>query len=102
SRIAGIGNIYAAEALFRARVNPKRPINRLPKHSLIVLRDEIVSVLKEGIAHTVRSYRKPGTYRDREFQVYGREGEPCRVCGGRIKRIEQGGRSTCFCPRCQK
>jgi len=101
--IAGIGNMYAAEALFRARINPEQPMNAVTKAKLKALHQAIIDVLKEAIKAAVRSYSKPGTYgKDMDFNVYGRKGKPCNVCGKPITRIEQGGRSTYYCPHCQR
>jgi formamidopyrimidine-DNA glycosylase len=102
-RIAGIGNMYAAEALFRARINPKQPMNAVKPAKLKALHQAIIDVLKEAIKAAVRSYSKPGSYgEDMDFNVYGRKGKPCHACGKPIARIEQGGRSTYYCPHCQR
>lgn len=100
--IAGIGNMYAAEALFRARINPKQPINAVTRRRLNALHKAIVDVLREAMKDAVRSYSKPGSYQEMDYAVYGRKGEPCNVCGMPIARIVQGGRSTYYCPRCQR
>jgi len=99
--IAGVGNMYAAEALFRARINPRQPINAVRRKKLEALHKGVVDVLREGLKDAVRSYSKPGSYQEMDFAVYGRKGEPCNVCGRKIVRIVQGGRSTYYCPRCQ-
>lgn len=95
--VAGIGNIYAAEALFRAKIDPRKLAGAISKARRVALHHAIVEVLK-GAAE--ESYNAPGN----EFPsaVYGREGEPCRRCRTIIRRIPQGGRSTYFCPRCQR
>ena len=105
--ISGIGNIYAAEILFRAKINPQRPAQNLVKEEQILLYQEMQKVLKSAIEHGgssvddyVRVSGKNGDYA-RFHQVYGREGKPCFVCATLIKRIAQGGRGTYFCPRCQ-
>jgi formamidopyrimidine-DNA glycosylase len=105
--IAGIGNIYAAEILFRAKINPQRPAQSLTKEEQLVLYNEIQKVLKSAIKHGgssvddyVRVSGKNGDYA-RFHQVYGRAGKPCFVCASLIKRFAQGGRGTYFCPRCQ-
>jgi formamidopyrimidine-DNA glycosylase len=95
--VAGIGNIYAAEALFRAKVDPRKPIGSLSKAKLAALHRAIIEVLQNA---TGTSYNAPGD--DFPADVYGREGEPCKRCGTLISRIPQGGRSTYFCPRCQR
>jgi formamidopyrimidine-DNA glycosylase len=100
--IAGIGNMYAAEALFRARVNPKRPIRGVRKDKMQALHGAILSVLCDAMKHAVRSYSKPGSYGEMEFLVYGRKGERCTVCRRKIARIVQGGRATYYCPGCQR
>jgi formamidopyrimidine-DNA glycosylase len=102
--IAGLGNIYVVEALHRAGLSPKRRASTLvtpggqPKPALLALVAAIRQVLNEAIR---RQYR---TGADNPFLVYDREGEPCprRGCPGTIRRIVQGGRSTFFCPACQK
>ncbi|HET7758840.1 MAG TPA: bifunctional DNA-formamidopyrimidine glycosylase/DNA-(apurinic or apyrimidinic site) lyase [Gaiellaceae bacterium] len=106
-RLAGVGNIYADEALWRARVHPLRPAGELGEEELRALHRGIRSALKAGIARqgaTLRDYRTPdgGSGRmQHEFKVYGREGEPCERCGRPIEKIRAGGRGTWFCPHCQ-
>ncbi len=100
--IAGIGNMYAAEALFRARINPKQPINAVVKRKIQILHKVIIDILREAIGDAVRSYREPGSYQEMDFAVYGRKGESCIVCKRAITRIVQGGRSTYYCPNCQR
>lgn len=106
--IAGIGNIYACEALFRARISPKRLAAKVSPVQIAALAPAITTVLTEAIAaggSTLRDYKKTDGglgYFQHAFQVYDREGEPCPACGGTIKRIVQAGRSTFFCPKCQK
>jgi formamidopyrimidine-DNA glycosylase len=103
--VAGLGNIYAAEALFRARIHPARPVNRLSRRKLDALHVAIVSVLKQALTSVYKAYRGPdgiGGGGDFPVRVYGREGEPCLVCGRSIRSIPQGGRSTYFCPGCQR
>lgn len=99
SIIAGLGNIYAAEALWRARINPRATASTISKARLARLVDAIRAVLGE-------ENRPPGRYTDTanrdRFAVYDREGEPCRVCSTPIKRIVQAGRSTYYCPKCQR
>ena len=105
--ISGIGNIYAAEILFRAKINPQRPAQSLVKEEQLALYQEIQKVLKSAIKHGgssvddyVRVSGKNGDYA-RFHQVYGRQGKRCFVCASLIERIAQGGRGTYFCPRCQ-
>jgi formamidopyrimidine-DNA glycosylase len=107
-RIAGLGNIYASEVLFRARVDPRRRAGALVAEEWERVATEIPAVLEESIARmgtTFSSYRtiwnEPGQYGD-ELLVYDRAGEPCRNCGTPLRRIVQNGRSTFFCPHCQR
>src|SRR5712691_7697373 len=99
SVVAGLGNIYAAEALWEAEMNPRKPASKVSRAKLERLVDAIRLVLSP-------EKRLPGRYTDtREagrFAVYDREGKICRRCGGTIKRIIQAGRSTYFCPSCQR
>src|ERR1700730_10934420 len=99
SVVAGLGNIYAAEALWEAEMNPRKPASKVSRAKLGELVDAIRLVLSP-------EKRLPGRYTDtREagrFAVYDREGQICRRCGGTIKRIIQAGRSTYFCPSCQR
>lgn len=106
--IAGLGNIYADEALFRAGIHPERTGGSLSDQELERLHRAICQVLEEGICHrgtTIRNY-VDGEGIVGEFQhhlrVYGREGEPCVVCGTPICRLKVGGRSSYHCPQCQK
>jgi formamidopyrimidine-DNA glycosylase len=106
--IAGIGNIYAVEALFRARISPKRLAGKVRRTEFPMLVEAIKQVLTESIAvggSTLRDHRTPdgslGSFQH-HFQVYDREGQPCPSCQGIIKRIVQAGRSTFYCPKCQK
>jgi formamidopyrimidine-DNA glycosylase len=107
--IAGIGNIYACEVLFRARLSPRRTAGSLENLHLQKLVSAIRGVLKEAIkagGSTLRDYAgadgSPGAFQHR-FSVYDREGQPCRRrgCTGKIRRIVQSGRSTFYCPKCQ-
>jgi formamidopyrimidine-DNA glycosylase len=98
--VAGIGNIYAAEALFRAKIDPRKALSRVTKLRRAALHAAIVEVLEEAVSASGRVYNAPGD--DYPWDVYGREGEPCHRCGAVIRRITQGARSTYFCPRCQR
>lgn len=103
--VAGLGNIYVAEALFRARVHPRRPVNALRRARLAALHEAIREVLLEAVDSAVAAYNQPGRFVEGEAfscAVYGREGKPCVRCNCKIKRIVQGGRSTFFCSRCQR
>ena len=107
-RLAGVGNIYANEALFRARVDPSRPTDRLDRAARRRLYRAVLDVLVEAVEHrgtTVRDYRT-GTGERGEHQealdVYGRGGEPCARCGTRLATTHViDGRATTFCFRCQ-
>jgi formamidopyrimidine-DNA glycosylase len=96
--LAGVGNIYAAEALWLARISPRALASSLSAARRARLLDAIRSVLEKAQRSTGR-YRENGVGR---FEVYDREGLPCTRCGHRIRRIVQGGRSTYFCPHCQR
>src|SRR5437868_5661151 len=105
--LAGMGNIYVDEALWRARIHPLRPAAELSGAELKRLHPAIRASLEAGIARqgsTLRDYRLPdgerGAMQD-EFKVYGREGEPCDRCGTPIAKTRAGGRGTWYCPRCQ-
>ncbi|HEX7058672.1 MAG TPA: bifunctional DNA-formamidopyrimidine glycosylase/DNA-(apurinic or apyrimidinic site) lyase [Solirubrobacterales bacterium] len=107
SRVAGIGNIYADEALFRARLHPLSPAGSMKPEHHAALRDAIVAALEAGIdggGASIDDYLdgrgQKGTMQN-EFLVHTREGEPCPSCGGPISRIVVGGRSTYYCPSCQ-
>jgi len=106
--ISGVGNVYAVESLFRAKINPLTPANKLSDEKIQELFKAILEVLKEAIKYkgsSVDTYRdiygKEGKMTHR-LKVYGRESEPCFICKTPIKKIELGGRSTYFCPKCQK
>jgi formamidopyrimidine-DNA glycosylase len=106
-RIAGVGNIYADEALFRARIHPLRPAGRLTRAQVGRLRDGIEQALLAGIeakGATIDDFRHidgaRGSFQDR-FLVHLREGEPCVVCGRPIRKLVVGGRGTYACERCQ-
>jgi len=104
--IAGLGNIYVCEALYRAGIHPKRSAGSVSLDRLDRLVSEIHDVLAEAIAaggSTLRDFASPDGelgYFSKEFAVYDREGQPCGH-GGTVKRIVQGGRSTFYCPQCQ-
>jgi formamidopyrimidine-DNA glycosylase len=105
--LAGMGNIYVDEALWRARLNPLRVAADLDRAELRRLHRGIRAALEHGLARqgsTLRDYRLPdgsgGSMQD-EFRVYGRRDEPCDRCGTRICRTQVAGRTTWFCPTCQ-
>ena len=106
--IAGIGNIYADEALWRARLHPLSPAGSMRAEHCERLREGIVGALEAGLDNggaSIDDYRDArgaeGTMQD-EFCVHNREGQPCPRCGTEIRRIVLGGRSTYFCPGCQQ
>lgn len=106
-RLAGVGNIYADETLWRSRLHPLRPAGGLDADEIAALRRGIRAALRAGIARqgaTLSNYRTPDGGRGRmqeEFKVYGREGEPCERCGTPIEKIRAAGRGTWYCPSCQ-
>ena len=106
--LAGLGNIYVDEALWRARVHPLTPANEVPTEALPALRRGIRAALRAGIARqgaSLRDYRQPDGARGRmqdEFNAYGREGEPCSRCGTPIEKVRIAGRGTWFCSSCQR
>lgn len=106
--VVGVGNIYASESLFVAGISPARPINQLTHDDVVLLVATIKAVLLRSIEQggtTLRDFLqsdgKPG-YFAQELQVYGRAGEPCRVCGTPILSQKQAQRTTFFCPKCQR
>lgn len=106
--IAGIGNIYADESLFLANIHPLTRANRLKPDQIARLNKAIKQTLRKAIAakgSTLRDYvnadNAPGEYRSKH-KVYDRAGQPCARCQSKIERIVLTGRSTCFCPHCQK
>jgi len=117
--VAGVGNIYASEALFRARLSPKRAANRLTPKQIKRLWRAIREVLagairggstvplnfgggkSDGLFYFGRAPGAPDFYEER-LRVYDREGRPCLKCRRLIKRITQAARSTYYCPRCQR
>lgn len=108
SRVAGIGNIYSAEALWHARLDPRRPANSLGRKDSAKLYKAIVSVLRRALEcclHPAPDFRDPQWWFqgiEKILRAYQREGLPCLRCGHAIERIEQGGRSTYCCLHCQK
>jgi formamidopyrimidine-DNA glycosylase len=105
--LAGLGNIYVDEALWRARVHPLRPARDLEGDGVRALREGITRALEMGIRRqgaTLRDYRRPdggAGSMQKEFKVYGRLGEPCDRCGAAIEKIRVAGRGTWYCPVCQ-
>jgi formamidopyrimidine-DNA glycosylase len=106
-RLAGVGNIYADEALWRARIHPLRLGGELETNEVQALHRGIRAALRAGIARqgaSLRDYRMPDGKTGRmqhEFKVYGRAGEPCERCGTPIEKIRAAGRGTWYCPACQ-
>jgi len=106
--VAGIGNMYADEALFVAKIHPQQPANSLTTAQINRLHQAIKHVLKKGIKNrgaSVRNYRGPDGSKGRaheEFCVAHLEGHPCPACGSPVKRIVVGQRGTYYCPRCQR
>lgn len=107
SRLAGVGNIYADEALFRAGLHPLSPAGSMRTQHHSALRDAVVAALQAGLDNggaSIDDYRdsrgERGAMQD-EFLVHRREGQPCPTCGDPIQRIVVSGRSTYFCPQCQ-
>ena len=106
-RIAGVGNIYADEALFRARIHPLRPVGNLKRPQIEALREAVVDSLELGIdskGASIDDYRHvdgaQGSFQDR-FLVHTREGKPCPRCGTPIEKLRAAGRGTYVCPSCQ-
>jgi formamidopyrimidine-DNA glycosylase len=106
-RVAGVGNIYADEALFRARIHPLRPVGKLKRDQIEALRSGVVEALELGIdskGASIDDYRHVdgarGSFQDR-FLVYSRAGEPCVRCGRPIEKLRAAGRGTYVCPSCQ-
>ncbi|MDP3907617.1 bifunctional DNA-formamidopyrimidine glycosylase/DNA-(apurinic or apyrimidinic site) lyase [Novosphingobium sp.] len=106
--VAGLGNIYVCEALFRAGIAPLKPAGRVSGAALDRLVPAIKAVIAEAIAaggSTLRDFAQPDGqlgYFSKQFDVYDRTGQPCTRCGSAVARFAQGGRSTWHCPRCQK
>lgn len=106
--VVGVGNIYACESLFKAKIHPKTPSNKVSKAKLNILVNEIKETLKIAIAKggsTLKDYvQADGSlgYFQHEFFVYGKHNEECKVCKTKIEKITLGQRSTFFCPNCQK
>lgn len=108
SVVVGVGNIYASESLFRARIRPGTAARRLSRSQCERLRDEIRATLGDALAaggSTLRDFLhadgEPGYFQQSYF-VYGRDGQPCRICGTPVRMRRLGARSTFFCPACQR
>lgn len=106
--VVGVGNIYATEALFAAGIDPSKPANRVPRQQLEALHGHVARILTLAIAAEGTSFRDyvtstgaPGNFQMQLF-VYGREGEPCRICGTTLAATQEiDARNTVFCWRCQ-
>ena len=107
-RVVGVGNIYAAEALFRAGIHPKTPARRVGRQRCDLLVEAIQEILGSAIEKggtTISDFRNgfgEEGYFSQSLEVYGREGEDCTRCHAKVRRLVQGGRSTFFCAGCQK
>lgn len=110
SKVCGLGNIYAAESLFMAGIAPLKAANSISRKKASLLREKIIEVLAESISHgstlnigleNIEAGYYGGGY-EGHWRVYDREGQPCPRCEALIKRIVQGGRSSYFCPKCQR
>lgn len=105
--VVGVGNIYAAEALFRAGIHPLRAAGRTSRERFHALAGAVRAVLAHAIRRggtTLRDFLDPDGapgYFEQELSVYGREGEPCRHCGTPLRSLRLAGRASCYCPRCQ-
>ncbi len=106
--VVGVGNIYASEALFAAGIDPRRAAGAVSRERYARLAGEVKRILAHAIARggtTLRDFISPDGlpgYFEQELSVYGRDGEPCRVCGTPIRAVVLGQRSTFFCVRCQR
>ncbi|HEX8247789.1 MAG TPA: bifunctional DNA-formamidopyrimidine glycosylase/DNA-(apurinic or apyrimidinic site) lyase [Pyrinomonadaceae bacterium] len=109
TKVCGLGNIYASEAMFLARANPQTPANKISAPKANLLFEKILEVLAESIAHgstlNVNPENIDGSYYGGGFaggwRAYDRENQPCPNCETPIRRLKQGGRSSYFCPKCQ-
>jgi formamidopyrimidine-DNA glycosylase len=106
--IAGIGNIYATEALWSAKIHPATPVGKLSDEQIKKLHQEIISVLKKSLAVNGTSadayfdaYGEKGDF-EKQLKVYGREEKSCARCRTKLEKMKLGGRGTVFCPKCQK
>ena len=106
--VAGIGNIYADEALHRAGIDPRRPVAELTpaeRRKLLAALKDVLALAIEQCGSSIRDYRdadgNAGAFQN-SFAVYGRAGEPCRGCGRPLSGCRVAGRATVYCPRCQR
>ena len=106
--VAGLGNIYVCEALFRAGIDPRKAAGQVSGPALARLVPAIKAVIAEAIeagGSTLRDYAQPDGqlgYFSKQFDVYDRTGQPCTRCGAPVQRFAQGGRSTWHCAKCQR
>ena len=107
NKIGGVGNIYASDALWKAKIHPEKRVNKLDEEEVKKLYNAVVEVVEKGIKMGGATYSDfkdtqglGGSYQD-HFLVYDRDGEKCKRCGEKIKKIKVGGRGTYFCPVCQ-
>lgn len=106
--VPGIGNIYAAETLFAARIDPRRPAGTLTKPQCRLIVEQAKRILLDAIAQggtTIADFKHVDGTEGRfsvQLQVYGKAGAPCPVCGTKLASVKIGGRTSVFCPRCQK
>ncbi len=106
--VVGVGNIYAAEALFRAGIDPRRAAGRVSRERYAALAAAVKAVLAHAIRRggtTLRDFLRPDGepgYFEQELFVYGRAGEACKTCGTRIRTRNIGQRASCWCPACQR
>lgn len=106
--VVGVGNIYAAEALFQAGIHPARAAGRIARERFHRLAEAVRSILARAIQRggtTLRDFLDPDGapgYFEQELMVYGREGESCRQCGTTLRSLRLGNRASCYCPRCQR
>jgi formamidopyrimidine-DNA glycosylase len=102
--LAGVGNIQAAEALWRAKIHPERRADTLTTAETRALADGIVGSIRDTLAREdgpeITYVEEAGA--ENPFDVYGKQGQPCPRCGTTLVRLVQGGRSTVYCPKCQK
>lgn len=106
--VSGIGNIYADESLFAARISPAQSAKSLSEERIVEIFKIAGKIMKAAIKHGGTSFDKlyvdtsgnPG-YFEQELKVYGRGGEPCKVCGTTLEKLQQSGRNATFCPQCQ-
>ena len=108
SCVAGVGNIYADEILFAAKIHPRAPVSRISPRRIKIIHANLIEILQMAVEHRgssisdyVDSAGKAGEFQNLH-NVYGRAGEPCPRCGTRIRRIVVGQRGTHYCPRCQR